>query len=410
MSQADPARQCAWRVLEACERQPDSFAEQWLRRYCQRLSPRDAALARELSLGALRLGLLYDAVMARLLQRPDPAPALRRALRLALHQMLSMDRIPAHAIGASTGSLLRWSGSQRLVAVANAVIRRVIDRLEPGEEPLQRLPKDLWPRDPGLRYGLPPSFVEHVRGGGLEITIDDAQLAACSRCPPLATRALSGAVIDDHPAILRQEGIWTWWSDPHAALAGPVAAGKAVVQDPAQVKALELAGPLEGRLVLDCCAAPGGKSRYLREQGAQVVAADMSRERLARMQSAVHGHLLCADARAQALAPGFALVVADVPCSNSGVWGRRPEARYRYHANALRSLRQLQGSILRAAAQLVAEDGKLLYTTCSLSPGENQEQVRALQGWQIEREQLTWPSQWHAGGYACLLSRMSRTG
>lgn len=403
MSQADPARQCAWRVLEACERQPESFAEQWLRRYCQRLSPRDAALARELSLGALRMGLLYDAVMARALQRPDPAPPLRRVLRLALHQMLAMDRIPAHAIGASSGSLLRWSGSERLVGVANAVIRRILDRLQPGDSPLQRLPQDLWPRDRGLRYGLPPSFVEHLSSG--ELAIDDAQLAACSRCPPLATRTLPGETVEDHPAILRRDGIWAWWSDPQAALAGPVTGGQAVVQDPAQVAALELLGEVQGLRILDCCAAPGGKARYLFEQGARVVAADVSRERLARMHPQLHGQLLCADARALAVDPGFAAVVADVPCSNSGVWGRRPEARHRYHANALRSLRQVQASILRAAAHLVSAQGKLLYTTCSLTPMENQQQVRALKGWHIEREQLTWPSQWHAGGYACLLRR-----
>lgn len=435
MSQADAARRVAWRVLEAFDRQGDGRLEEGLRRHGNELDGRDAALARELVHGALRFGLLYDAVMDRLLTRPDPPPALRRALRLAAHQILGMDRIPPHAVGASTGSLLRWAGSERLVGVANAVVRKLLSQLREGDAPWERLPPNLLPADRGKRFALPPAFVRHLRDAGEDV--GDERLASCSLCPPLATRSAPGVTLEPQPGMLRQEGAWTWWSDPAAAISGPVAQGLAVVQDPSQAAAVALAGEVQGQVVLDCCAAPGGKSIALAEAGARVIAADRQLARLRPLQrqlaqrqglaadAADDGpaapdtpkaqrselshlpRLLVADARQASLAPVFDLVVVDAPCSNSGVWGRRPEARYRYTADNLRSLGELQSSILRSAAELVKPGGALLYATCSLSPEENQHQAQRVPGMRMERQRTHWPSPWQSGGYACLLRRDS---
>ena len=232
-----------------------------LRRLGGDLSPRDAALARELVHGSVRMGLFYDAVLDQYFTKSDPPPALRRALRLAAHQILSMDRIPPHAIGASTGSLLRWGGSARLVGVANAIVRRLLADVREhaeGADPQDRLPQRLLPRDRALRFGLPSAFVRHLSAAGEDVS--DQRLASCSRCPPLATRSLAGhSIAADTPGILHQDGIWTWWSEPQAALRGPVAEGTAVVQDPAQYATVQMAGDLSGKRVLDLCAAPAAK-------------------------------------------------------------------------------------------------------------------------------------------------------
>ena len=103
MSQADPSRRVAWRVLEgSVERDPNLMLDVALRRLGNNLEARDAALARELVHGSTRMGLFYDAVLDPYFTKSDPPPALRRALRMAAHQILGMDRIPPHAIGAST--------------------------------------------------------------------------------------------------------------------------------------------------------------------------------------------------------------------------------------------------------------------------------------------------------------------
>ncbi|TVR44211.1 MAG: hypothetical protein EA402_07605 [Planctomycetota bacterium] len=413
MSQADPARQLAWRVLEAVDDDSQLLLDTVMRRIGADVSPRDRALARELVQGSTRWGLLYDAITGALLTRPHPPLALRRALRLACHQILGMDRIPDHAIGASTGSLLRWGGHERLVGVANAVLRRLLAARIVGKEPWERLPSEMLPTDPGLRYGLPALFVRQLQQAGMAPSAID--LARCSRCPPLATRSRPGVELEDHPAMLRREGAWTWWSDPQAAIHGPVAKGEAVVQDPAQWQALQLLGEVKGRRILDVCAAPGGKSLALSEAGAWVIAADSSQPRLAPLRKLLLGRPaaeprpqpLVADGRQSALVAAFDIVLVDAPCSNSGVWGRRPEARHRYTPEALTSLTDIQASLLRSASALVRPGGRLLYATCSLTPDENEAQVAALSGWQVEVEHRSWPDDWQAGGYACLLSRVS---
>ena len=131
------------------------------------------------------MGLFYDAVLDPYFTKSDPPPALRRALRLAAHQILGMDRIPPHAIGASTGALLRWSGQARLVGVANAIVRRLMGDVREhaeGANPQDRLPQRMLPRDRGHRFGLPSAFVRHLSAAGEDVS--DQRLSMCSRCPP----------------------------------------------------------------------------------------------------------------------------------------------------------------------------------------------------------------------------------
>src|SRR5262249_45014075 len=102
-------------------------------------------------------------------------------------------------------------------------------------------------------------------------------------------------------------------------------------------------------------------------------------------------------------AAAFDVVLVDAPCSNSGVFARRPEARWRYTREALTSLGDLQRQLLSSAARLAKSDGKLVYSTCSVSPRENQGIAHALDGWRILREQTSWPDQWQGGGYVAVL-------
>jgi 16S rRNA (cytosine967-C5)-methyltransferase len=322
--------------------------------------------------------------------------------------LFACDRIPPHAIGATTGDLLRRAGEPHLVGVANAVVRKlagIVNDERTGDGPLGRLQAAAWPADRALRYGLPQLLIDDLA----PVVPEDAEaaLAALTRLPPLCTRQRPGKPIYAGKGVVRQDGPWTWWDDPHEALHGPVADGLVVVQDRAQGRAIELARARPLERVVDLCAAPGGKSLSLHDIGCQVTACDLpGRIDELRANLPLEIPVVACDARKTTFADGeFDLVVLDAPCSNSGVLARRPEAMARYDRKHLDSLGRLQRELLSAATRLVKPDGRLLYATCSLSPRENQQVTHHLAGWRILAEHLAWPDAWQAGGYAALLVR-----
>jgi 16S rRNA (cytosine967-C5)-methyltransferase len=178
-----------------------------------------------------------------------------------------------------------------------------------------------------------------------------------------------------------------------------------VVQDRAQGRVaeavLQVAKARPGDPVLDLCAAPGGKSIALRDAGLVVVSADVAAGKVAEMPQELRR--VVSDGLTPALAKGFEVVVIDAPCSNTGVLGRRPEARLRYDRRHRDELVDLQRRLLRSAATLVAPGGRLVYATCSISPPENQAVAHALDGWRLLGEHLAWPGEWEAGGYYAVL-------
>ncbi len=364
-------------------------------------------MARELAVGAVRYQRLYDAMCKPHLRGDQRPPPLLAALRIGAHQLFALDRIPVHA-AISTGVGALGGRSAGLRGVVNAVLRRLSEirlderGLQPG--PLGRIPEALWPIGLGERHSLPDALIRDLQD--IAPGDEDAAFGALNLVPPLCTRLRPGAEID-HPAVIRRDGNFLWWRDPAAAIATAVRPGHAVVQDRAQASLLELADAKPGQLVLDCCAAPGGKSRYLSDLGCKVVAADLVPSKLGRLVQGLgeRPRVACHDARRPCFMPGFDLVVVDAPCSNSGVVARRPEARWRYGAAGLSDLERLQTAILVAASRLVSRSGRLLYTTCSLSPRENTDRIAALPGWRVVSERLVWPDGWNGGGYGALLER-----
>ena len=366
----------------------------------------DAALTRELALGAVTHARLYDHLSDRFLKSGRQPDVLRWCLRLVAHQLYALDRIPPHAAVHETVEALRSVGQPKLVPVANAVARRLAELRQEersADGPLGRLAEVDLPSAPGVRHSLPDLLVEHLRP--IAPTEDfHACLAALNVVPPLCTRTRplhSGPL----PGVgkLREEGAWTWWEDPATALQ-LVGDGRCVVQDHAQGEVAELARARPGERVLDLCAAPGGKARALADVGAWVVAADLSPRKAGLLDRELRP--LAMDGVVPAFADGsFDVVIVDAPCSNSGVLARRPEARWRYDDKHLLGLEHLQARLIRAGARLVAPGGRLVYSTCSLTPRENQGIAHRLPGWRVLAERVTWPNAWHLGGYAVALVR-----
>ena len=172
---------------------------------------------------------------------------------------------------------------------------------------------------------------------------------------------------------------------PRATRVGDVegfAEGLFVVQDPATAGAVDLCGAKPGMKALDLCAAPGGKAVQLawRLGGeGRLVAAEVNAHRRRRLaENLARCGLGCVDV-VEAPAEGelFDVVLADVPCSNTGVLRRRPDARWNWSERKLSELVKLQGEISDRAASFVSPGGALVYSTCSLEPEEDRMQVEA---------------------------------
>lgn len=156
--------------------------------------------------------------------------------------------------------------------------------------------------------------------------------------------------------------------------------GDFIVQDPGTSHAVALMCIEPGVEVLDACAAPGGKSIQMAWRGAKVTSCEINPKRRKRLAENVERVQLPIEIISELPSSSlrtFSRVLADVPCSNTGVLGRRPDARWNWSVEKMEALVKLQSQILDVCAGLVKKDGILVYSTCSNEPEENQDQIAA---------------------------------
>ncbi len=200
-------------------------------------------------------------------------------------------------------------------------------------------------------------------------------------------------------------------------VAALLSSSNARIQDPTSASALSLTSSLNPTRILDVCAGRGTKTKQLRSMfpEAYIGATEPNnkrRESLLEISDRYNFEVFKPDSDGPT--EPFDLILLDVPCSNSGVFARRPEAKYRYNDKSVSSLLELQQSILGEAMRVLRPKGYVLYATCSLDPDENINQV----DWLIKKwglnlcEQIeSFPScvpgfdaaTWHDGGFAALL-------
>ena len=193
--------------------------------------------------------------------------------------------------------------------------------------------------------------------------------------------------------------------------------GLAYVQDPATALPFSLLDSAPGGKVLDACAAPGGKSIQCWDLAGgkqiQLTAADRSPQRLQTLKvnlnrAGVKASVIHASAQENSFAEhSFDLILADVPCGNSGVIRRRCDAPWRYSERKLLETATLQWDILNSLARLVAPGGKLLYSTCSIEPEEDEQQIARFldehPDFKLIRQRKLLPAKLHDGAFAALL-------
>jgi 16S rRNA (cytosine967-C5)-methyltransferase len=216
--------------------------------------------------------------------------------------------------------------------------------------------------------------------------------------------------------------------DAHPSAALDAVPGS-IIQDPAAGLVARYADVPVGRNVVDLCAAPGGKALALSGQAGHVLAADLSepRIRLVGENSRRTGRAISCVV-ADALHPPLRradFVLLDVPCSGTGTLARHPDARWRLDPEGIRRFADLQGRMLESAQQLVPPDGLIVYSTCTLEPEENEDQVDRFLGTHPEfRIESTGSvrgdvldtvgrlsvTPWSAGFDGAFAARMRRTG
>jgi 16S rRNA (cytosine967-C5)-methyltransferase len=366
----------------------------------------DAGLATELALGVLRWQRLLDFVIDRYLKNPANTAdvEVRIALRLGVYQLLFLDRVPARAAVHESVELVKRARKRSAATLVNAVLRKIAKEPFPGNSPADAvaglLPTDIPLADRlGIQYSHPTWIVERwLRIYGEERTRD--LLQANNRVPVLSGYLLDPQRREDsnlslqragcsiQPGLLLRDAWVMEGGNPAASEA--VRCGWVAIQDEASQAVAGLVAADPGNTVLDLCAAPGGKTLLLaRAAGPQghVVAADLHEHRI----NAMKERLKLASVRnvETVILDGsqplpfelpFDRILVDVPCSGTGTLARHPEIRWKLRAEDLKDLHDRQARLLRNALPHLALHGRLVYSTCSLEPEENEFVVREVLG------------------------------
>jgi 16S rRNA (cytosine967-C5)-methyltransferase len=387
-AEISPARKAAFNILLAVER-GRSHSDDLLRgKAVDALSAADRNLATALVLGALRWQIRLDSQIRLLLKNPNAGldAEVRISLRLGAFQILHMDRIPARAAIDESVELAKQAGHRFASGMVNAVLRKlagtpVADFPDSSATELalaRAHPAWMVERWAAL-YGLQATREICLHGqaqapltirvtdeseelgiGNAGIAVERGHLLTAARI--VVSGGMAASAAHDANSIRRQ--------DEGSQLVAEIAAANLNSAD---------------GCILDTCAAPGGKTLILAERclRAQVVACEASAPRLEQLRSRMAGYggrIECklADVTQIEDDASFNLVLADVPCSGTGTLGRNPEIRHRLVPDDFARQAERQKAILHAALRALRPGGRVIYSTCSLEPEENEQVVAAV--------------------------------
>jgi 16S rRNA (cytosine967-C5)-methyltransferase len=447
------ARSLALQVLLEC-RHHDAFVGEILdRRFAlHALSAADRRLVTQLVYGVLRRRGTLRALLEPLVNRPlhKVEAWLWDALDLGACQLALLTHIPAHAAVHETVELAVAFSRPGARGFLNGILRRVSELmtderttaaaadalpLEHGE--YRRLSRPFFP-DPTTRpqeylsaaFSLPDWLVQRWLprygveecqrlgfwfAGPAPLTLR-CQPLRCSHEQLLAALRQAGHVAEpgEHPQAIRLHE-----SGPIRELPG-YADGWFSVQDESAMRVASALTPEPGETILDLCAAPGGKTTHLAElmhNTGRIVACDVDESRLQTVAGLAQrlGLTILSpcrlrdDSGADVPSGPFDRVLVDVPCSNTGVLGKRPEARWRLRPDDLQHLVNLQTRLLRLAVERVRPGGIVVYSTCSIEPEENWHVVETVlasnSDLQLEAAEDAVPGKPADGGFSARLLR-----
>jgi 16S rRNA (cytosine967-C5)-methyltransferase len=387
-----PARAAAFEILLRVERD-DSYAAELLHSApLRQLSSRDHGLATELVMGVLRWRSRLDRQLglasSEKIERLDGE--VLAALRLGVYQLQFLSRVPARAAIFESVEMVKAARKRSAASFVNAVLRRIAQAgaedvfAQIGTSPDTTTLAQNAAHPPWLverwteHYGLEatrqicvhdqsvPEISIHIHRDQSHKDLSEIELAvtlAPGRLLAAARRVLAG---DAGATRAYQEG-------------------RVSIQDEASQLVALLAGRGDATLgaILDCCAAPGGKTALLARHNpdVKVFATELHPHRarlLETLNRLPNVHVVAADARYLPFSFAFNRILADVPCSGTGTLARNPEIKWRLRVEDLSDLQSRQVAILKSALRQLAIGGRLVYSTCSLEPEENEAVIEAV--------------------------------
>jgi 16S rRNA (cytosine967-C5)-methyltransferase len=387
---SESPREIAIRILRH-RRSSQEYVEALLEQELAKVSMSkvDRALCQELVYGIVRWEMTLDWLIDRKTKARPQAFVVQLLLRLGLYQIFWLERIPAHAAVHETVELGKRLGCAGQSGFLNAVLRGFLREREATLRELEALKR----ADPALGYSHPAWLVEQwqERWGAEKV----GRLLEWDNSPP-PTYARVNTLKTDASALARlweREGVgfapraWDWTGEngvfelrSHPSLAewDGFQTGLFYIQDPSTLLAVRELNPQPGENILDQCAAPGGKTTYMAQvmgNCGKIVAYDSQPARLKRLaENCARLGASCVEVVETLPETGssFDRILVDAPCSNSGVLRRRVDLRWRIRLEELERLREAQAMLLRREAALLKPGGRLVYSTCSLEPEENE--------------------------------------
>ncbi len=343
------------------------------------LSSRDTAMVQTLVYGVLRNLSLLDHWSGHLSGGRDLDPASRWLLRMGIAQLLLLD-MPEHAVVNETVNL-----ATRAKGFINAILRRTIRERAELLAAADALPAR-------TRYSHPADLAERlIKNLGLA---DAEALMAWNQQPAETYVRLNRLHPEAERAVPQLPGLTNLTGDFFSCESPPRAAleaGLCYAQDPSTAVGPSLLNPVAGEDVLDACAAPGGKTALMAQMmgnAGTIMATDASAARLRRLASNLD-RLKVTNVNAAlqdwtetkpttSSRQKFDAILLDVPCSNTGVMRRRVDVRWRLKESDFAVLASAQLHLAKAVLRVLKPGGRLVYSTCSLDPEENEGVVRRL--------------------------------
>lgn len=414
------AREAAYLAIAASMKQERYVVHtlgEWHRAHSP--SQQDYAFAMELASGTVRMGLALDYIASSFTTTGKISVKLkeRALLRMSVYQHCYMDKVPLYAIVNESIILAKKYCHGTFAGFLNALLRKMGES-EPS------LPSGGSIEELSVLYSYPAYFVDQLAGTyGIERV--RGILSAGNSPSKTMVRVRPGTDISTEafkflsPAV--DSGVPVSVVSKTASLSAISAMPEVYIQNATPVALVAELGQRTKRpgSILDLCASPGGKLLAAHDMfpGVPLYANDISEEKIARLSEnlkkySVEAHL--------SIGPGedysvegrvFDLIILDVPCSNSGVLNKRPEARWRLSREAVGQLAVKQRALLGRAVELLAEGGVIWYLTCSILREENDDRVREAaeaHGLTIEYAKTILPNEegWD-GGFAALLRKLT---
>ena len=416
------ARKAAWEVIQAVG--GGAFADVALERIFRLYSFQsiDKSLITELSYGAIRQRYFLDCwidSLGKVSAKKQP-PLLRWLLHLGLYQIFKMERIPPAAAINTTVELAKTHHLKKLSPVVNGILRSALRCKERG----LLLPKS---ENPSLELArnksLPLWFADElIAWRGVEEAHKIAQAFNIVRPIDIRVNKLRAEIKDvkdsfDSYGIKNQfipgcpYGLEVTSGFGELKKWPGYEEGRWSVQDRSSQLIAPLLGPLPGEKILDACAAPGGKSTHIAElinNDGTIFSVDRSARRSKKISDnakrlgtnclqlmvADSNELLVQNPKWQGF---FDRILIDAPCSGLGTLARHPDARWRMNKDNIQQLVALQSQLLMSSAPLLKTGGKLVYSTCTIHPDENFNQIKDFlqlnSDLLLEYEKQIWPGE-----------------